>query len=169
MWCAKKKISIYEYLTISDTLTQQWQRFPSHQWALQRWKRGLIDPKRHFIHSERWQSSLFSKESTLSLLHSSRAFPSAWWIMSPVSSKTRFTPDRYTTLYKMILTACRFLRGHVCQRAIGLKSLSMMRCLRWFRTFGFSSNPLLRRHVFTENFKGAILFFCQNKTSPHLR
>lgn len=59
---------------------------------------GLIDPKRHLIHSASWQPSLFSKESTLSLLHSSRASPSAWWIMSSVSSKTRLIPDRYTAL-----------------------------------------------------------------------
>lgn len=99
--------------------------------AMGRKKRGLIDPKRHFIHSARWQPSLFSKESTLSLLHSSRASPSAWWIMSCVSSKTRLIPDRYTTLYKMVLTACRSQRGQTCQQAIGLNSLSMMRCLGW--------------------------------------
>lgn len=36
-------------------------------------KEGLIDPKRHFIHSAGRQPSLFSKESTLSRLHSSGA------------------------------------------------------------------------------------------------
>lgn len=98
----------------------------------QPWKKALIDPKRHSIHSAQWQPSLFSKESTLSLLHSSRASPSAWWIMSSVSSETRLIPDRYTTLYKMVLTACRSQRGQTCQQAIGLNSLSMMRCLGWF-------------------------------------
>lgn len=102
-------------------------------------KDGLIDPERHFIHSARWQPSLFSKESTLSLLHSSRASPSAWWIMSSVSSKTRLVPDRYTTLYTMVLTACRSRRGQTCQQAIGLNSLSMMRCPGWFQTFTFLS------------------------------
>lgn len=95
-------------------------------------EKALIDPKRHSIHSARWQPSLFSKESTLSLLHSSRASPPAWWIMSSVSSKTRLIPDRYTTLYKMVLTACRSQRGQTCQQAIGLNSLSMTRCLGWF-------------------------------------
>lgn len=125
-------INIYKSLNNSDTLTKQWWCLTSHLWAFQQWKKALIDPKRHSIHSALWQPSLFSKESMLSLLHSSRASPSAWWIMSSVSSKTRLIPDRYTTLYKMVLTACRSHQGQTCQQAIGLNSLSMMRCLGWF-------------------------------------
>lgn len=62
--------------------------------------KSSIDPKKHFMCSEGWQPSSFSKEPALSLLHSSRASRSAWWIMSSVSSKTRLVPDRYTTRYR---------------------------------------------------------------------
>lgn len=70
----------YINVSILQSLNATSKRFPSHLRALQQWKKrkeetnqGLIDPKRHFIHSASRQPSLFSKESTLSCLHSSGA------------------------------------------------------------------------------------------------
>lgn len=142
----------------------------AHLWALQRWKQALIAPKRHSIHSERWQPSLFSKESTLSLLHSSRAHGSAWWIMLSVSSKTRLILDRYTTLYKMLLTACRSQRG---QKRVNKQSDSTLcpgwGCLRWFQTFSFSSNVALRLWVFCKNVRCYIVSLSRNLQQKEMR
>lgn len=101
--------------------------------------KSSIDPKNHFMCSEGWQPSSFSKEPALSRLHSSRASRLAWWIMSSVSSKNKARFWQVHGALPLRLPPPADLSGDKRrQPATGLNSLSMMRDPRWVETFSFS-------------------------------
>lgn len=100
--------------------------------------KSSIDLKKHFMCSEGWHPSSFSKEPSLSLLHSSRALARSDELCRLYLPKQGLflTGTRRSTA--TVSTACGSQQGQTCQPATGLNSLSMMRDPRWIETFSFS-------------------------------
>ena len=81
-----------------------WEKCPVYKKPFDR-----FTPKTHFIYSACWQSSLFSEQCSFF----TSLFLSFALLMDRVVGiiQTRPTPDSYTILYKMVLTAVGLLHG----------------------------------------------------------